>query len=185
MASGKRQHLIETAIVLFYQNGFHATGIDSIIEAAGVARMTLYNHFKSKDDLILAAVRLSNDKFRRHFMARIKQLSPLPENRVPAVFDALHEWINSDGFCGCMVINSCAEYARPGNPVHRAGCAHKKQLLKDFTSILDEAHVPDPEQTAKQLILLTEGAIVTAHVTGDKTAALTAKKAFMKILPTP
>ncbi len=68
MASSRRDHLVDTALAMFMRDGFHATGIDGILSQAGVAKMTLYNHFKSKDELILAALRLRDDRFRERLV---------------------------------------------------------------------------------------------------------------------
>ena len=70
MAAGKRDQLIEAALELFQREGFHATGVDRILAEAGVAKMTLYHHFRSKDELILAALRLRDERFRNTFMKR-------------------------------------------------------------------------------------------------------------------
>ncbi|MCZ6886228.1 MAG: TetR/AcrR family transcriptional regulator, partial [Alphaproteobacteria bacterium] len=67
MASSKRDHLIETALGLFCRDGFHATGIDKILAASGCAKMTLYNHFTSKDELILAVLHRRDETFRNDF----------------------------------------------------------------------------------------------------------------------
>ncbi|HAD87737.1 MAG TPA: TetR family transcriptional regulator, partial [Rhodospirillaceae bacterium] len=78
MASSKRQLLIDTALDLFRREGYHATGIDRVIAEAGVARMTLYNHFKSKDELILAALRHRDSGFRDGLVRRVEHLADTP-----------------------------------------------------------------------------------------------------------
>jgi len=102
MASGKRDHLVDTALELFYKDGLHATGVDKILEEAGVARMTLYNHFKSKDELILATLRRRDEKFRNWFMRAVERLGKTPRGRLLAIFDALEEWFSGKDYCGCM-----------------------------------------------------------------------------------
>ena len=72
MALSRRDHLVETALALFMRDGFHATGIDRILSHAGVAKMTLYNHFKSKEELILAALRLRDERFLVWFPAAVE-----------------------------------------------------------------------------------------------------------------
>jgi AcrR family transcriptional regulator len=71
MAMSRRDHLVETALELFDRHGFHATGIDRILADAGVAKVTLYKHFSSKDDLILAVLRLRDERFREWFQAAV------------------------------------------------------------------------------------------------------------------
>ena len=182
MASKKREHLIDTALELFYQNGFHATGIDRILEVAGVARMTLYNHFKSKDELILAALRRRDEKFRNWFMRTVETIGDTPDKRLPAIFDALAEWFNEKQFSGCMFINASAEFSGPDDPIHGVSAEHKNLILKYITKLAKDADLANPEDVADSLMLLAEGAIVMRYVAGDEQAASRAKLAAEKIL---
>ena len=182
MASAKRDLLIDTALELFNRDGFHATGIDRILEAAGVARMTLYNHFKSKDELIVAVLRRRDEKFRNWFMRTVERLQTRPKERLLAVFDALNEWFTSKDFCGCMFINASAEYGDLANPVHRVATEHKQLIRSFLLQIAIDAEIADAEELAGELMLLAEGAIVMAHVAGDSNAAANAKRAAAKLI---
>ena len=177
MASRKRDHLIDTAHDLFYQNGFHATGIDKILEKAGVARMTLYNHFKSKDELILAALRRRDEKFRNWFMRAVERLGKTPRDRLLAIFDVLEEWISGKDYSGCMFVNASAEFADPDDPIHMAAGEHKNLILKFLRELTVAADATEPEELADGLMLLMEGAIVMSYVAGDQNAAARAKTA--------
>jgi len=90
--STKREQLIETAARLFARNGFHATGIDTILAEAGIAKKTLYNHFRTKDELILAALRKHDGEFRNNFMKSVEELAETPEARLLAIFDVAKAW---------------------------------------------------------------------------------------------
>jgi len=182
MASGKREHLVDTALELFYRHGFHATGVDKILENAGVARMTLYNHFKSKDELILATLRRRDEKFRNWFMRSVERLGKTPGDRLLCVFDALEEWFRGKEFSGCMFINASAEYADPEDPIHRASCDHKILILKFLRDLSCAAGAHESEELADELMLLMEGAIVMAYVAGDHEAAGRAKNAAGKLI---
>ncbi len=177
MASGKRDHLVDTALDLFYQDGFHATGVNKILEKAGVARMTLYNHFKSKDELILATLRRRDEKFRNWFMRAVERLGKTPRNRLLAIFDALEEWFSGKDYSGCMFIYASAEFARPDDPIHMAAGEHKNLILKFLRELAVAAGATEPEELADGLMLLMEGAIVMSYVAGDQNAAAHAKKA--------
>ncbi len=166
MASNKRDQLVDTALKLFYRDGFHATGIDRILAESGVAKMTLYNHFKSKDELILAALRLRDERFRNWFMKAVEQRAEKPAERLLAVFDVLEEWFRTDEFCGCMFINASAEYASPDDPIHVTSAEHKRLVLKYLRELAPEADSADPDKLGDQIALLLEGAIVLAHLTG-------------------
>ena len=91
MALSRRDHLVETALGLFMRDGFHATGIDAILAEAGVAKMTLYNHFKSKDELILAALRLRDEQFLEWLVSAVEARADKPRGRLLALFGALDE----------------------------------------------------------------------------------------------
>jgi AcrR family transcriptional regulator len=178
--SAKREHLIETATRLFYTDGFNATGVDRIIAEAGVARMTLYKHFKSKNELILAVLRRRDEEFREWFRDAIEARARRPQDQLLAMVDGLDEWFAGKAFgglvfSGCAFINACAEFSDPANPAHRIAAEHKKMLLDYITRIARQARARDPDQLARQLMLLKEGAIVTMQVSGDREAAARAK----------
>ncbi len=177
MASSRRDHLVDTALGMFMRDGFHATGIDGILAEAGVAKMTLYNHFKSKDELILAALRLRGERFRDGLVKGVEARADKPRGRLLALFGALDEGINQPDFNGCAFINASAEYGQPDNPIHQAAAEHKKLIRYYIRQIAAEAGAPDPDTLADTLDLLMEGAIVTAHVSGQKDAAKVARRA--------
>ena len=177
MALSRRDHLVETALALFMRDGFHATGIDRIIAEAEVAKMTLYNPFKSKDDLILAALRLRDERFRDWFIEAVEGRAEKPRGRLLALFGAIDEWINQPDFSGCAFINAAAEYGRPDDPVHRAAAEHKQQVRDYIRQIAADAGATDADSLADILNLLIEGAIVSTHVSGQRDAAKLARRA--------
>ncbi len=176
MASPKRDHLVETALELFCRDGFHATGIDKIVAESGVAKMTLYKHFKSKDELILAALHRRDETFRNGFMRDIERLGKTPGERLLAIFDVLEEWFRGRNFTGCTFINASAEFARPDDPIHAAAAEHKRLVLAYMVELTTAAEAKDPEALAQGLMLLMEGAIVMAYVAGQSDSAAQAKK---------
>lgn len=182
MTSDRREQLIEASIALFNREGYHATGIDRILAEAGVAKMTLYSHFRSKEELILAALRRRDETFRNGFMRAVEKRAKAPRDRLLALFDVLGEWFASRDFFGCMFINACGEFADRAHPVHAAVAEHKRLLLAYIRTLAADAGARDPEALAKQLHLLVGGAIVHAHVAGDATAARDAKAAAAVLL---
>ncbi|GGO70607.1 TetR family transcriptional regulator [Bowmanella pacifica] len=183
----KRDELVEVAQKLFYQHGFRVTGIDTILAQSGVAKRTLYNHFKSKDELIIAALNKRDEEF----MAMIKALVDKYEKvqrgkpayaRILAYFDALSEWFNSEKFNGCMFINASAEYPRKTDPIHVVCANHKRFILQYITELISGIECRHPEEVACQLSLLSDGAIVSAHTANLANAAEMAKKTAVIIL---
>ncbi len=176
-ASARREELVDRALELFYRHGFHATGIDRILAESGVAKMTLYKHFKSKDELILAALRRRDEKFRSWFMREIERRGRTPRERLLVVFDILAVWFASRDFRGCMFVNAAAEFHDPGDPVHEAAAEHKRLVREFLFKLASEAGAGDPAALAGSLNLLLEGAIAVAHVAGDAAAARDARAA--------
>jgi AcrR family transcriptional regulator len=162
--SKKRDQLVEAALELFSREGFHATGIDKILGAAGVAKMTLYKHFRSKEELILAVLRLRDERWRNRFMLGVERRAKEPEDRLLAMFDQLGEWFADEGFSGCMFINATAEYADHGDPIHAASAEHKRLVEKYVRGLAGQAGVVEPGVLASQLCLLMEGAVVLTQV---------------------
>ncbi len=177
MTSRRRDHLIDTAIGLFNRHGYHATGIDKVLAESGCAKMTLYNHFKSKDELILAALHRRDEVFRNEFMRSVERRAKHPRARLLAVFDVLEDWFTSPDFHGCMFINAMAEYADPEDPIHVAAAESKRLLIGYLETLARAAGAKDPKGLANALALLKEGAAVMAHATGSPRCAKTARKA--------
>jgi AcrR family transcriptional regulator len=183
--SKKRDQLVETALELFSRQGYHATGIDKVLEAAGVAKMTMYKHFRSKEELILAVLRLRDERWRNRFMRGIERRAKDPRDRLLAMFDQLGEWFSDEGFCGCMFINASAEYADHADPIHAASAEHKRLVEKYVRDLAKQAGAPQPGVLATQLCLLMEGAVVLTQVCPDDArgcAAASAKRAAVVLI---
>ena len=175
--SGKRQELVETAIRLFSQHGFHGTGIDLIAEEAKVSKKTMYHHFRSKEELILAALRQFDGLFRNQFMKSVDQQGDTAYERLLGIFDVAHEWFSEHNFFGCMFINAVGEYSEPQTAI-REVCKEFKRLMRSYIQELAEPlNVSDPRALADSLAILLEGAIVTAQVSGTPDCAHTARRA--------
>src|SRR5215475_6588868 len=100
MAARKRDHLLTVAQRMFCEAGFHAVSVDSIVEAAGVARMTLYKNFGSKEDLIVAALSREDKMFRQWLVSSVEGRADRPEDRILGLFGSLHDRFSSEGYYG-------------------------------------------------------------------------------------
>lgn len=174
-------------MTVFYQEGFHGTGIERILAVAGLSKMTLYRHFKSKDELILAAIEERDRRFNTWIQETVEGATEDPVERLTVVFDALDGWFRGDawpddGFRGCMFINASAEFAEPGSEVRRAAARHKQAMIDYLAILADAAGIAEPGLLAKRLALLAEGAIVTAQVSGRQDAARDAKEIAVKLV---
>jgi AcrR family transcriptional regulator len=178
----KREQIIDVALQLFYTDGFNATGVEKIRETANVSKKTLYNHFKSKDELILTVLRRRDEQFRNNFMRSVERLGETPRERLIAIFDVADEWINSSGFCGCMFINASAEFSGLDDPRHILCAEHMRLMHEYIKSLAVDAGAKNAGELAEQLNLLMSGAIVRGHVCGDKIAAQQAKKIGLMVI---
>lgn len=177
MPSSKRDQLIDTALDLFSREGFQGTGIDRILAESGVAKMTLYNHFKSKDELILAVLRRRDETFRNWYMREVERRASAPRDQLLATFDVLETWFNDGHYGGCLFINATAEFGDRTESIRGSCAEHKKLVLDYLTELSSKAGATDAEELAFSLNLLAEGAIVTAQVFGMPEAARRARKA--------
>ena len=180
--SAKRQLLVDTAIRLFSEHGYHGTGIDRIAEEAQVSKKTMYNHFRSKEELILAALKQHDSIFRNDLMKAVEQQGDTPYERILAIFDVAHNWFASDNFFGCMFINAIGEYSEQDTPIRQV-CKEFKSLIRSYLEELtDAAGIPGTHDVAAVLAMLLEGSIVTAQVSGVSDAAETGKQAAKVII---
>lgn len=181
--SDARQRLIETAEKLFYAECIHAVGIDRIIAEAGVAKMTLYNHFSSKDDLILAVLEYREEKFDALIEKWMKRHADAGMGPLEAFFAALKDWFDSKGFRGCMFINSCVELADAKHEGSKFSASHKQrfhEMLKQI--IVQTAGDKAAETIAPAIALLVEGAIVTAVMEQSSKPADVARDAALTLV---
>ncbi len=182
MAPTRKDALIDTALELFSKHGFHATGIDRILAEAGVAKMTLYNHFKSKDALIVAALQRRGERFRDWLKSEVEGRARSPRKRLLAVFDVLEEWHASEAFSGDLFVNAVAEYGRSDDPVHVTAVEHMALVRDYLTGLASEAGARNAGTLADQLFLLMQGATVSAHASGGDSAARQARKTAKLLL---
>jgi AcrR family transcriptional regulator len=177
MRPTKRDELVRKALAVFYRHGFHATGMDRLVAETGISKTSMYKHFRSKDDLILATLRLRDEEFRNWFTRRIEALAPDARTRLLAIYDVLGEWFDGKGFSSCMFIKASGEYPDASDPIHALAVEHKRLLENYVIGLAAEAGASEPQTLARQLILLAEGAIVTAHLLGTANVAQPARAA--------
>jgi AcrR family transcriptional regulator len=181
-ASPKRQHLLSTAWRLFYRDGYRSVGIDALLAEADLAKMTLYHHFSSKDELIVAVIEKRSAEVLAGLGEAVAAAGRSPERRLLAVFDWLKGLFGSKDFNGCAFIRALSEFPEPGHPIHRAAWAHKQAVRKMLLGLAAEAGANDPAAVADALRLLIDGALVAAQATGSAKPAVVARQAAAEIL---
>lgn len=182
MRPSKRDELVRKALTVFYRDGFHATGMDTLVQETGISKTTMFKHFRTKEELILAVLRLRDENFRNWLIRRMEELAPTPEGQLLALFDALGEWFGQADFRGCLFIKAAGEYPEAGHPIHAQSAEHKRLLRTDLERIAKTAGAQDPAGLARQLLILKEGAIVAAHMGFDPDPAKAAKTAAAGLL---
>jgi len=182
MSASKRDVLVQKALEVFYRNGFQATGMDMLVAETGVSKTSMYKHFRTKEDLILASLRLRDELFRNWLTRRIEELADTPRGRLLAMFDALDEWFEQADFNSCMFIKAASEYPETDHPIHATAAEHKRLIRHYLVDLAREAGAANPAGLARRLLLIKEGAIVTAHIGGADGVAADAKAAAADIL---
>jgi AcrR family transcriptional regulator len=175
MTSSIRDKIVDTASELFYREGVHAVGVDTIIAKAGIAKSSLYRYFRTKDDLIAAYVE-SEDKA---FWEEWNRVEEDHADDPLATLIALLEWIGTKvakrGHRGCPQLNIVAEFPDPGHPARKIATQHKHELRKRLTLLAHQLNTDRPDRTADQLWLLIDGCFANHDLLadGDPIAVLT------------
>lgn len=177
-----RERILETAYALFSRSGIRAVGVDTVVAESGVAKMTLYRHFPSKDDLVLAFLERREELWTRGWVeAETGRRASSPGERLLAIFDIFDEWFHRDDFEGCSFINVLLEMDDREHVIHTAAARHLANIRAFVRGLAKEAGVRDPETFARQWHTLMKGSIVAAGE-GDKDAARAAKEVAKLLL---
>ncbi len=177
-----RERILEVASQLFYRDGIRAVGVDTLIAEAGVAKMTFYKHFPSKDDLVVAWLQRRDERWRDWFEGEVERRAKMPAGRLLVVFDALEAWFRQHDFRGCAFMNTMLEMADPDHPAHRAAAEHKRLVERYLADLARAASMPDPRRLARQLLILMDGATVNALRGEGERAARDARRMAEKLL---
>jgi AcrR family transcriptional regulator len=156
--SEARSRLLGTASRLFYAEGLHSVGIDRIVAEAQVTRATLYRHFPSKDDLVVAYLTGADHAIRAQ-VEKARTEGRSAADAVRAVGESITEGIRTDGFRGCAFLNAAAEYPTSTHPVHQAVLTHRQWFLDTVTELLADAGETAPKPAARHFVMLRDGAM--------------------------
>ncbi|ANB03376.1 TetR/AcrR family transcriptional regulator [Ectothiorhodospira sp. BSL-9] len=168
MPASKRDQLLATAERLFYEEGFHATGIDRIVAAAGVVRMTLYNHFASKEALVAAVLATRHERFMASLDAAATAAAPGQVTR--ALVDAHCRWLESHSRHGCIMVKAMGEFAEHSAGIHALAVAAKTDLLARLEDSLARDGLDHQEGLARRLFMVLEGSNTAVALLGTPTA---------------
>jgi AcrR family transcriptional regulator len=166
-----RERILDTAYDLFSRHGIRAVGVDRIIATSGVAKMSLYRHFHSKDALVLAFLQERERRWTMDWLQEeVTGRADDGAGRMLAVFDVFDQWFRRADFEGCSFINVLLEFGELDNPIRVATTGHLATIRGMVREYAADAGVSDPEAVARQWHILMKGSIVAAGE-GDQEAA--------------
>ena len=171
-----RERILETAYELFSRHGTHAVGVDAIVADSGVAKMSLYRNFGSKDELILAFLRRREELWTKDWLrGEVLRRADDPAERLLAIFDVFGEWFARDDYEGCSFVNEMLGIGDLHHPVRRASVEHLARIREFLAGLAREAGVEEPDGFARQWHILMKGSLVAA-AEGDVHAASRAQE---------
>jgi AcrR family transcriptional regulator len=171
-----RERILDTAFRLFYAHGPRGVGVDTIIAESGVAKATLYKHFRRKDDLVLAYLDKVDQGWFGQLRAAARAAGDDPRDQLAGMFDALGQAARRPGYHGCAFINAAAE-AETGSDVHARTVEHKSVVRAWVTDLARRAGASDPDRLARQLTLLLDGGLSAGVLDADAATPAAAKAA--------
>jgi AcrR family transcriptional regulator len=178
-ASPARRRLLDTATRLFYEGGIHAVGIDRIIAEAGVAKATFYNHFPSKDELVVAYIE-EQDRLGRAAVAALPKQSP--RKMIAGIMGRINEAVVAGGWRGCPFLNAAAEYPDPTSLVRRAIDARRVWYHDSLRDLLAADGDPSPSVTASLLVAVSDGLLESAYLDNPETVPALVREAVARLL---
>ena len=180
-SSQTRERILDAAYDLFAARGVAAVGVDAIVARSGVAKMSLYRHFRSKEGLILAFLDRREEQWTVNWLeSEVLQRASDPRSRLLAIFDVLDGWFQRDDFEGCSFLTTLFQ-SEPGSAVHRAAIEHLENMRSMIAGLAAAAGLRDPAAFAQVWHMLIKGAVAAARE-GNRDAALQAQHAGVLVL---
>ena len=169
-----RDRILATASDLFYQHGIRAVGVDLVVEKAGVAKTSLYRHFGTKDDLVVAFLQRMDEEFWKTWDEVSQQHPDDGRAELKAQLEWIGERVNQPDYRGCPQLNIAAEYPELGHPARKFAKEHKREMRRRLKNIAEKLKSADPDQLAGQLAVLINGAFVSTpmYKPGEATTLL-------------
>lgn len=167
---GKRagDRIFEVAADLFYRQSIRSVGVETIVEQAGVSKISLYRAFDSKDDLIVAYLENRNAEYWRIVDRLIGKHDGDPRAQLRALIDYVSNRTTTPGYRGCPFINYAAEFPDPSHPGHRVAAANKQEMRRRLTELVRAIGIADPMPLADAISLVIDGAYASSQTLGGR-----------------
>ena len=177
LTKSARERILEIADDLFYRDGIHAVGIDTIIEKSGVAKMSLYRNFASKDDLVSAYLEARSQRYWQWWEGVMARNLNQPRRQLRDLFEAIAVRTRQPQFRGCAFVKAVTEFPEEGSLARVVSLAHKRELKKRLLKLCRAIGAHQPDVLSNQLLMLIEGAYSTAGILGKRDAVKATAKA--------
>ncbi len=177
-----RERLVQAAADLFYEAGIHQTGVDQVIERAGLSKPTLYQHFRSKNGLVLAVLERWAKRREELLGEILTDEGRSPRDRLIATFRFFEDWFRQGDFRGCGLVNAATEIPSRDDPGRNVASRHKAWVTRSLERLARQAGLHEPKALAQSLVLLIEGATVTAYVQSSPGAGRVARQAAKRLI---
>jgi AcrR family transcriptional regulator len=178
-----REKLLQVALELFARNGFNAIGLDAIIDKAGVSKQTFYNHFESKDELVMATLHRRREMETKLFTRLFDDLAGSdPREQLYAHIDVIQAWFRQPEWRGCICIRAASEFPSPNEPAHQfaADWFEENRAHQQYLATLAGAR--DPLKLSIQIMTIVEGVINVRHITGSESGVAFARQMLHELL---
>lgn len=178
-----REKLIQAGHEIFYREGFLTVGLDRLLNEVGCSKQTFYNHFESKDDLIVAVIDEHHRWWSSELRDRLQRAAgPDPRGQLLAMFDVMGEIMHEPEYHGCIFINAAVEFPQPHHPAHQSARKAKADGLALLEDLAERAGASDPRALAQEIDMIIEGALITHQVAPDCDVCGIARRAAETLL---
>lgn len=177
-----RERILQAANELFYTHGIRGTSADRVIAQVGITKVTFYRHFPTKSDLVVAYLQ-AQAAGERAWFSSMRQVGDA-QGSLRAIASGVGAASCSPGFRGCAFINAAAEFSDPHDPVRAVIGEHRQWMLDEFADIAIEAGARDSGATARQLMILRDGAMVNGYLGEPESVAASLSAGFDSVIAT-
>lgn len=178
-----REKLIQAGHEIFYREGFLEAGLDRVLNEVGCSKQTFYNHFESKDDLIVAVIEEHHQWWSNELRNRIERAAgPDPRGQILAMFDVMEAIMEEPDYHGCIHLNAAVEFPQPHHPAHQSARKAKADGVAFLTQLAERAGAANPSAVAQEIDMIIEGALITRQVAPDCNVCTVAKRVAETLL---
>jgi AcrR family transcriptional regulator len=177
-----RDRILRAASELFYRDGISASGVDTLIDRAKVAKATFYRHFPSKDDLILAWLRGPDARWIDWVVPELERRAESPLQRIVEFWDVLADWLEHNDFVGCPFLNTLVEIRDPNTPARREVESFVREVEDYLRGTAAAAGLEDPAELGRRLRYIAMASFVGTRLERSRAPIETARALAIELL---